>query len=89
MTEKLKAANDEVAQERDVRVVHRSMIALARYLPVDVTKSLRTIAIKVEDYYYYLLEIMHCARNLTSLNLFPRINCGLLANEKTDDDYNV
>jgi len=28
------------------------------------------------------LEIMHCARNL-------QINCRLLANEKTDGDYNV
>ena len=39
-----------------------------------------------------LLEIVHCARNLQIIHYsrwFPDINCRLLANEKTDSDYNV
>ena len=41
-------------------------------------------------------EIMHCARNLQIMvnniirvELFPRINSRLLANERTDGDYNL
>ena len=50
----------------------------------------------------FIKEIMHCAQpsdyslicryrlvNNLKVALFPRINCRLLANEKTDGDYNV
>ena len=46
MSEKLKADGDAVTQEGDVRVVYRSLVALARCVPIDV-KSLRTFAIEV------------------------------------------
>ena len=36
MTEKLKADDDEVTREENVRVVYRFLIALARCVPIDV-----------------------------------------------------
>ena len=36
MAEKLKVDDDEVTQEGDVLVVYRSLIALARCVPIDV-----------------------------------------------------
>ena len=59
MTEKLKADDDEVTQDENVRMVYRFLIALARWVPLDVKQSLRTFAIEVGLLCKTLFDEMH------------------------------
>ena len=51
-----------------------------------------TIQMKATEQYFpvvLLIMLYKVVPAFESVALFPRINCRLLANEKTDGDYNV